>query len=86
VSARDAIRDFLVEVVRESVHAELEEVDKPAAPALVDRAGLSRALGVSLATVDRLRAEGIPTIWVADSPRFEVAAVVTFLRDRKREP
>lgn len=51
-------------------------------PAAVDRVGLGKALGVSVATIDRMRLAGAPVIWVCDSPRFEVAAVIAWLRER----
>ena len=54
----------------------------PKAPALVDRAGTAAALGVSLATVDRLRLAGCPVIWVCGAPRFEIADVLAWLRSR----
>jgi hypothetical protein len=57
---------------------------EPARVAL-DRNGLGLVLGVSLATVDRLRLAGCPVLWVCESPRFEVAAVLQWLRERSRE-
>ena len=52
------------------------------APELVDRRGLARALFVSLSSVDRLAREGCPCVRVCDSPRFEVAAVIDWLKAR----
>lgn len=53
------------------------------APHVVDRAGLAAALGCSLATVDRLRAGGLPTIFVADAPRFDVAEILAYLKGKR---
>ena len=50
---------------------------------LLDRRGISEVLGVSLLTLDRLRAEGMPTVWVsAEAPRFESDRVLEWLRGR----
>jgi hypothetical protein len=81
----DAIREFFAAVVRDVVREELAGIGQQGAqrgPALVDRNGLAQALNVSVSTVDRLRAEGAPTVWVADAPRFEPGAVIAWLRAR----
>jgi hypothetical protein len=54
-------------------------------PALLDRRGLARELGVSLATVDRLRGEGLPELRVCDAPRFELAEALSWLRARDEQ-
>jgi hypothetical protein len=55
-------------------------------PPLLDRQALARALTVSLPTVDRLRREeGMPTIWVLESPRFDLREVLEWLRKQKAE-
>jgi hypothetical protein len=48
-------------------------------PALLDRAGLAAALGISLASADRARARGLPTVFVGGSPRFSWPAVREWL-------
>ena len=53
---------------------------REAEPVLLDRERLARALSVSLPTVDRLRAAGMPTVWVVQAPRFELAAVLEWIR------
>jgi hypothetical protein len=55
------------------------------APALLDRNGLARALGVSLTSLDRLKHVGMPTVRVLDSPRFDLADVVKWLKSRPEE-
>lgn len=52
-------------------------------PALLDRTALCRELGVSPATVDRLRAKGLPTVWVCAAPRFELCAALAWLREQR---
>ncbi len=64
-------------------------VDAPsaAAPALVDRTGLAKALSCSVKTLDRLRAlPGFPELVLVDSPRFDVADVVAFLKGQSAAP
>lgn len=76
--------DLFAEVIRRVVREELDALgaQQPAAPVLVDRQELARALGVSVSTVDRLREDGMPTVWVVEAPRFEVEAVLVWLRER----
>jgi hypothetical protein len=50
--------------------------------ALLDRRGIAEALSVGIDTVDKLRAQGLPTLWVIESPRFELAACLDWLRGR----
>jgi hypothetical protein len=66
-------------VVREAVQEALGESPEPKA-VLLDRAGIARALCVSLPTVDRLRRDGMPTVWVCMAPRFELPLVLEWLR------
>ncbi|MBE7480224.1 MAG: hypothetical protein HS104_09600 [Polyangiaceae bacterium] len=79
-------RAELRELVRGEVDSALAEAlagaRKP--PALLSRAALADALGISLPTVDRMRREqGFPQ-WgvVGEAPRFELAAVLGWLRRR----
>jgi len=76
----------LTDLVRQvALEAAAETAEPP--PALLDRAGLARALGVGTTTVDRLRRDGCPVVWLGDSPRFELAACLAWLRARgKRQP
>jgi hypothetical protein len=82
----DGLGSALAELVRSAVRQELAEHEPPERPpALVDRQRLARELGVSPATVRRLEADGLPVVRVADSPRYEVAAVLAWLRERTEE-
>jgi hypothetical protein len=77
-----------VDIVREAIREELAEFCPPTAhaPALLDRTGLAPALGVSLATLDRMRAaDGFPTVWCADAPRFLLSDVIAFLQKAGRK-
>jgi hypothetical protein len=67
----------------EPIEALLAQLCHASATALLDRSGLARALSCSVKTLDRLRAQpGFPELMVLDSPRFELAAVLTYLRAR----
>lgn len=75
----------LRELVRSEVDSALAEAlagaRKP--PALLSRAALADALGISLPTVDRMRREqGFPKVRVGDVHKFELAAVLAWLRRR----
>jgi hypothetical protein len=79
-----ALRALLAPLVREAVAEALVEHDAgaTAAPVLLDREGLAAALGCSVATVSRLRAEGMPVTHLLDSPRYELERVLVWLRAR----
>lgn len=64
------------------------EADGPSPPpALLDRAGLARALSTSPATIDRLRAEpSFPEQRLLDAPRFVLADVLAWVRARSAGP
>ena len=57
-------------------------LERPASPRLLDRRGLAQALDVGVDTVDKLRREGLPTVMVVESPRFELDVVIEWLRGR----
>lgn len=77
---RGQLRELVADAVTDALadHAPAEP-----APVLVDRAGLARALSVSLSSVDRLLREGCPMIRIGDAPRFCVADVVAWLQARQ---
>ncbi|MBN2196783.1 MAG: hypothetical protein JW751_28515 [Polyangiaceae bacterium] len=76
-----ATEDRLREIVREVVAAALAD-QRPSepAPVLLRRADLARACSVSPRIVDSWRARGCPVVRVGSDPRFELAAVVEWLR------
>jgi hypothetical protein len=74
-----ALRTLLEEIVSDQRAA--NETTKPI---LLDRAALARELSCSPSQIDKLRGQGMPTIWVGDSaPRFELAPCLEWLRHRK---
>ena len=74
----------LAVLVRDAVRGALE-AQRADAPAVLDRAGLARALGCSLASVDRLLREGCPCVRLGSDPRFVVANVVAWLQAREQK-
>ncbi len=78
--------DQLADLIRAAVAEALSEGANDQRPALLDRLGLARALGIGLATVDRLRRDGMPCVHVGDSPRFEIAPCLAWLRGREVAP
>lgn len=81
----DAVADGffarLIQAVRDAV-VEAIGTEHGRAPALLDRRGLAHALAVGVDTIDRLRREGCPELTVGDAPRFELEAVLAWLRGR----
>lgn len=76
-------RSELTDIITIAVAEALSE-PQAHAPALLTANSLSDALGVSPRTVRRLTLAGMPTLMVADSPRFELEAVLQWLRDRNQ--
>lgn len=74
----DAVLDQLAERIAERLPGRAPS----AQPALLDRRGLAAALGVGLDTLDKLRGQGCPELRVGEAPRFELAAVLSWLRSR----
>lgn len=74
--------EALAVLVKAAVSEAFIEQQADRAPALLDRIGAARALGVGTSTIDRLRREGLPCILIGDSPRFEASACIDWLRQR----
>lgn len=74
----------LAELIRKAVDAALAELQE-ISPALLDRNGLAQRLGVSVGMIDRFRRDGCPVVWVGSAPRFELDAMLAFLRARGHE-
>jgi hypothetical protein len=75
-------REALAELVRDAISEALASAPVERPPALLDRNGLARMLSIGIGTVDRLRREGCPVVWLGDSPRFELAPCIEWLRAR----
>lgn len=78
-------REELEQLITAAVEKALAEQREDVAPALLDRATIARRLGIGTSTVDRLRREGMPVVWIGESPRFEADACVAWLRDHSQQ-
>lgn len=74
--------EALEQLVRGAVAHALEERATAPRAGLLDRRSLAEALGCGVDTIDRLRAEGCPSVRVGDVPRFELDRVLEWLRGR----
>jgi hypothetical protein len=75
-----------VEDLRLLIREELEHAlgqAREQAPVLLDREALARALVISIGTVDRLRKQGLPCIWIVQAPRFQIDEVFAWLREHQ---
>lgn len=54
-------------------------------PALLTRDALAHELSISPSCLAKLRREGLPTLFVAGMPRFELAPVLEWLRARSED-
>lgn len=79
-----ATRGELRELVRSAVAEALAEERGAQKPALLDRDGLAAVLGCSSSLVDKLRRQGMPHVRLGDSPRFDVTAVLEWLRGQQK--
>jgi hypothetical protein len=68
----------VLDLVRGIVRAEVAAMAPPA-PALLDREGLAQQLAISTGMVDKLRRQGLPTVWIGECPRFVLAEVLAWL-------
>lgn len=82
VLGADAVAALVVDAVTDA----LERAAPGAGPQLLDRNSLARSLGVSTSTVDRLVRTGLPCLLVCEARRFELAAVLEWLRARSGGP
>jgi hypothetical protein len=70
----------LRELVAEAVADVLGARANDNAPALLTQEQLAEKLGVSTRSIFTLRRQGLPTVMVLESPRFELAAVVEWIK------
>lgn len=69
------LRDLVANVVAEA----LADHEPEQQPALLTTAQLAQKIGCSVRTVARLRDAGLPVVYVLESPRFRLDAVLEFL-------
>lgn len=88
------VHDPLSMAIRAAMRAELEPIvnqlleviSARPLPRLLDTGEIAAHLSVTTATVRNLRAQGLPTIMVGSSPRFDVAAVTAWLSSKGQQP
>lgn len=66
-------------LLREELGALLGKAAAPL-PLLLDREGLAAALGCSSSLIDKLRRQGMPTVRLGESPRFELERCLEWIR------
>jgi hypothetical protein len=81
------IDERIAKLVRAAVRDELaplldEQGERPDPAKLLTKADLAQRLQVSTRTIDTLRAKGLPTTWVVESPRFDWPIVRTWLAEQ----
>lgn len=72
-------------LVREAVVDVLEQDAPTVRPVLLTRQQIAQALGCGVSTIEKLRTEGCPVVRLGDSPRFELARVLEWLRQRGQQ-
>jgi hypothetical protein len=70
--------DQLQTLIRDAVADALDARDNR--PTLLTREGLAKAFACSPGHIDALRKRGLPTLWLGDAPRFDLVAVLDWLR------
>lgn len=85
-AALAALSDEIAEAVSERVLAQLADVIKPQArPSLLSRQELAQELGCGVDLIDKMRKRGMPTVMLCDSPRFELDAVLAWMKSRRKQ-
>src|ERR1700733_9757691 len=90
----EALVETLVRLLAERVAAQVTDLlptpraapDLDATPGWVDKRTASRALGISVATIDRLVREGAPVHLVGSRRRFDLATLRDWLASRGKGP
>ncbi len=73
-----ALREIVIDVVAEA----LESIQPRALPKRLTQAELAEVWQVSERTLYSLRADGLPVIWIGESPRFDLAACEEWAKAR----
>lgn len=89
MSFDEALREQFRAVLRAELPAALAEAleaAKPPAERLANREECARFLGISPRSLDTLRLQGLPTLWVLESPRFDLHDIRAWIASRKAQP
>jgi hypothetical protein len=81
-----AVQRALEAVLPAAVAKALEQRTPNGPGHLLDQAGLAYVLNVSQKTVTRLEAEGMPFVKLVEARRYELDAVLSWLRARTEAP
>jgi hypothetical protein len=74
-----------VDDLRTMLREELAAFERTDGPRLIDRAEVARRIGISLRSLDTLRAKGLPEIRVLpEAPRFDWFDVIAWLKERSK--
>lgn len=83
VATKDPLVQGLASIVRDAVAEALADHNPTQSP-IVDMTGCAQALGVSLPTLRKLLAEGLPCFSVGEnSRRFDMRDVLAWLKSRE---
>lgn len=78
-----ALQDEIRSAVRSELEPMLKDLVPTGKPALLTTAELAHELRVCSKTVDRMRADGMPTLYVGDKcPRYRLESVLAWLESR----
>jgi hypothetical protein len=78
----EALAALLRSIVVEAVQDAVSELEPQPRPALLNRQQLGRELGCSAPTITRLMRDGMPHVVLGTVPRYELDAVLRWLRER----
>jgi predicted DNA-binding transcriptional regulator AlpA len=67
-------------LIAEAVTEALDARDTKSTPALLNQKQLAELLGTSERSIYSLRQQGLPCVMLSDSPRFEQAAVLAWMK------
>lgn len=83
VAATNPLVESLATIVRDAVAEVLEDHLPTSQGPILDQTACAQALGVSLPTLRKLAAEGLPRFRVGDHWRYDIRDVLTFLKTRE---
>jgi len=86
MSIDDAMKEQFRTILRDELPAALAEAldaAKPSQERLATREECAQFLNISPRSLDTLRLKGLPTLWVLESPRFDLRDVRAWVAKQK---
>ena len=83
VSALEEISAAIVEAVKQAVRAEVRSIPSPSDSGLLLKKELADRLQISVSTVSKMQAEGLPTIQFGKSVRFDYEEALAWVKSRR---